>query len=98
MQQDNRLFIMVIMFLILGCSVGHAGSNEPPKSETTTNVILIRHAGRDNFFNISGFIGGQRIRQPAIAASPAGWNRGRPIPVWGYAYICHPGSRAGYRC
>jgi len=53
MQQDNRLIIMVIMFLLLGCSVGYAGYNLPSKSETTTTVILIRHAERDNFFNIT---------------------------------------------
>ena len=53
MQQDSRLIIMAIMFLLLGCSVGHAGSNGPPKSETTTTVVLIRHAERDNFFNIT---------------------------------------------
>jgi len=53
MQQDSRLIIMVIMFLLFGCSVGYAGSNGAPKSETTTTVILIRHAERDNFFNIT---------------------------------------------
>ena len=53
MQQDNRLIIMAIMFLFLGCSVGHAGSKVPSKPETTTTVILIRHAERDNFFNIT---------------------------------------------
>ena len=53
MQQDSRLIIMVIMFLLLGCSVGHAGSNVPSKPETTTTVILIRHAERDNFFEIT---------------------------------------------
>jgi hypothetical protein len=52
-QQDSRLVRMVIMFLLLGCFVGHAGSNGPPKSETTTTVILIRHAERDNFFKIT---------------------------------------------
>jgi hypothetical protein len=39
--------------LLLGCSVGYAGSNLPSKSEKTTTVILIRHAERDNFFNIT---------------------------------------------
>ena len=53
MQQDSRLIIMVIIFLLFGCSVGYADSNGPPKSETTTTVILIRHAERDNFFNIT---------------------------------------------
>jgi len=53
MQQDSRLIIMAIMYLLLGCSVCYAGSNLPPKSEKTTTVILIRHAERDNFFNIT---------------------------------------------
>ncbi len=53
MQQDNRLIIMVIMFLLLSCSVGYAASNVLSKSETTTTVLLIRHAERDNFFNIT---------------------------------------------
>ena len=53
MQQDSRLVRMVIMFLLLGCSAGHAGPNGPPKSEGTTTVILIRHAERDNFFEIT---------------------------------------------
>ena len=53
MQQDSRLVRMVIMFLLLGCSASYAGSNGPPKSEATTTVILIRHAERDNFFNIT---------------------------------------------
>jgi hypothetical protein len=44
---------MVIMLLLLGCFVGHVESNRHPKSETTTTVILIRHAERDNFFNIT---------------------------------------------
>jgi hypothetical protein len=52
-QQDSRLIIMAIMYLLLGCSVGYAGSNLPSKSEKTTTVILIRHAERDNFFNIT---------------------------------------------
>jgi len=53
MQQDSPLVRMVIIFLLLVYSAGHAGSNEPPKSETTTTVILIRHAERDNLFNIT---------------------------------------------
>lgn len=53
MKQDSRLVRMVIMFLLFACSVGHAGSNGPPKSESTTTVILIRHAERDNFFEIT---------------------------------------------
>ena len=42
MQHDSRLIIMVIMFLFFGCSVGFADSNGPPKSETTTTVILVK--------------------------------------------------------
>ena len=53
MKQDSRLVRMVIMFLLFACSVGHAGSNGPPKSEAITTVILIRHAERDNFFEIT---------------------------------------------
>ena len=53
MQQDNRLGRMIIIFLLLGCFAGHAGSNGPPKSEAITTVILIRHAERDNFFEIT---------------------------------------------
>lgn len=52
MQQENRLLIFAIIFLLFGCSVGHIGSKAHSKPETTT-VILIRHAERDNFFNIT---------------------------------------------
>ena len=52
MQQENRLLIFAIIFLLLGCSVGHVGSKAHSEPETTT-VILIRHAERDNFFNIT---------------------------------------------
>ena len=53
MQQENRLFALVIIFLLLGCSVAYAGSKTPSKPGTTTTVLLIRHAERDNFFNIT---------------------------------------------
>ncbi len=53
MQQKNRLPILAIIFLILGCLFGNAGSEVPSKPGTTTTVILIRHAERDNFFNIT---------------------------------------------
>ena len=53
MKQKNRLLILAIIFLILGCLFGNAGSEVPSKSGTTTTVILIRHAERDNFFNIT---------------------------------------------
>ena len=53
MKQKNRLLILAIIFLILGCLFGNSGSEVPSKSGTTTTVILIRHAERDNFFNIT---------------------------------------------
>jgi hypothetical protein len=53
MQQENRLIKFAIIFLLLGCSVGYAGSKIPSKPITTTTVLLIRHAERDNFFNIT---------------------------------------------
>ena len=49
-QYKNRLLILAIIFLILGCLFGNAGSEVRSKSGTTTTVILIRHAERDNFF------------------------------------------------
>jgi len=53
MRQNNRLFILAIIFLFLGCSVGCTGSKVDSKSGTTTTVILIRHAERDNFFALT---------------------------------------------
>ena len=53
MQQKNRSLMLAVIFLILGCLFDHAGSEVPPKPGTTTTVILIRHAERDNFFNIT---------------------------------------------
>jgi hypothetical protein len=53
MQQQNRLFISAIIILLLGCSVGCIAPKAHSKSGTTTTVILIRHAERDNFFNLT---------------------------------------------
>ena len=53
MQQKNRLLMLAVIFWVLGCLFGNAGSEVPPKPGTTTTVILIRHAERDNFFNIT---------------------------------------------
>ncbi len=53
MQPESRILILTIIFLLLDCSVGCTGSKVPSKSGTTTTVILIRHAERDNFFNIT---------------------------------------------
>ena len=53
MQHDNRFIILTTTFLLLSFSVGYAESKVPSKPETTTTVILIRHAERDNFFNIT---------------------------------------------
>ena len=50
MHQGNRFLILVIIFLLLGFSVGYTGSKVKSKPETTTTIILIRHAERDNFF------------------------------------------------
>ena len=50
MHQGNRFLILVIIFLLLGFSVGYTGSKVISKPGTTTTIILIRHAERDNFF------------------------------------------------
>jgi len=50
MHQGNRFLILAIIFLLLGFSVGHTGSKVHSKLGTTTTIILIRHAERDNFF------------------------------------------------
>ena len=53
MQRENRLLILAIFHLLLGCLLGCTGPKVNSKSGTTTTVILIRHAERDNFFNIT---------------------------------------------
>ena len=53
MQQENRSLRLAIIFLLLSCSVGCTGIRVQSKPETTTTVILIRHAERDNFFAIT---------------------------------------------
>ena len=52
-QPERRMFILAIIFLLLDCSVGCTGSKVDSKPGTTTTVILIRHAERDNFFKIT---------------------------------------------
>jgi hypothetical protein len=52
-QQENRILIFAIIFLLFGCSVGCTRSKIHSKTGTITTVILIRHAERDNFFNIT---------------------------------------------
>jgi hypothetical protein len=47
MHQGNRILIFVIIFLILGFSVGYTGSKVQSKPGTTTTIILTRHAERD---------------------------------------------------
>ena len=53
LRRKNRLLILAMISLQLGGLIAWAGSNDPPESGTTTTVILIRHAERDNFFNIT---------------------------------------------
>jgi hypothetical protein len=48
--QGNRFLILVIIFLLLGFSVGYTGTKVQSKPGTSTTIILIRHAERDNFF------------------------------------------------
>ena len=50
MRPLKRLLILAIVFLLLGCLLGCAGSKLYSKPETPTTVLLIRHAERDNFF------------------------------------------------
>jgi hypothetical protein len=40
MQQENRLIKFAIIFLLLGCSIGFAGSKISSKPITTTTVLL----------------------------------------------------------
>lgn len=53
MQKANRKFILVIVILLIGCWAGCTGPKEETQPDTTTTVILIRHAERDNFFVIT---------------------------------------------
>ena len=53
MQKANRKFILVIVILLIGCWAGCTGPKEEAQPDTTTTVILIRHAERDNFFVIT---------------------------------------------
>jgi len=46
----NRFLILVVNFLFLSFSIGYTGSKVQSKPGTTTTIILIRHAERDNFF------------------------------------------------
>jgi hypothetical protein len=71
MHQGNRLLILAIIFLLLGCSVGYAGSKVDSKPGTTTTIILIRHAERDNFFNITAQ-GRERAKALVDAVSDMG--------------------------
>jgi hypothetical protein len=71
MQHENRFLILAITFLLLGCSVGYAESKVPSKPETTTTIILIRHAERDNFFNITAQ-GRERAKALVDAVSDMG--------------------------
>ena len=53
MQKANRKFILVIVILLIGCWAGCTRPKEEAQPDTTTTVILIRHAERDNFFTIT---------------------------------------------
>ena len=53
MQQANRKFLVVIFILLFGCWAGCTVPKEETKPRTTTTVILIRHAERDNFFIVT---------------------------------------------
>lgn len=53
MQPGNRLLILAIIFLLFDDSVGCTRPEVHSKPGTTTTVILIRHAERDNFFKIT---------------------------------------------
>jgi hypothetical protein len=50
MQQQNRSYILSIFIFIIVCSAGSISYAGDAKSGTTTTVILIRHAERDNSF------------------------------------------------
>jgi hypothetical protein len=50
MKPETRIFIISIIIFLLSCLVGYIDSAVAANSGTTTTVILIRHAERDNFF------------------------------------------------
>ncbi len=52
-QLIQKLILLVIILSLLDTSDGCADSNVQSKHKTVTTVILIRHAERDNFFNIT---------------------------------------------
>ena len=49
---SGSLMLIAVLLIIHHTSIGHA-SNHYKNAKTTTTVILIRHAERDNFFNIT---------------------------------------------
>jgi hypothetical protein len=49
-QHHHRLILLANIILLAGCWVVSIGSAQDANSGTTTTVILIRHAERDNFF------------------------------------------------
>jgi hypothetical protein len=69
--QGNRLLILAIIFLLLGFSVGYTGSKVHSKPGTTTTIILIRHAERDNFFILTAH-GHKRAKALVDAVSDMG--------------------------
>ena len=50
MYQGGRFLIRIFFFLLLGLSAVYTGSKVYSQAGTTTTIILIRHAERDNFF------------------------------------------------
>jgi len=71
MHQLNRLYLLPIIIVFLGCSAGGIGSTIDSKSGTTTTVILIRHAERDNFFALTAR-GHERAQALVSAAGDMG--------------------------
>ena len=71
MHHQKCLFLLPIIILFLGCSAGGIGSTIDAKSGTTTTVILIRHAERDNFFTLTAR-GRQRAQALISAAGDMG--------------------------
>ena len=50
MKQQIRFFLMTFFIMLLVCGVNGKDAAADAESETTTTIILIRHAERDNFF------------------------------------------------